>query len=271
MLPDVGLPIQFPENARDEIFIVDFHGFVKNPSEGIIRTMLRDIDDWIERYPYLETFDGMTQDEIYENTMLMMPHNLLYALSNEKLSAEEIGEDLKIIEQDVILDNSKITTFEFCLYQMLHEKYVKKCYFFKDTEFYDNEINYIKRQYDDVIEKIECVSGGFLSLFEKVNPTTICITDCDLVLDYIPTHYDKDKLDSMMFIVLNTIKNIEYSEENKLFVYRDNYIEKVKQMNDENDFGIASMFNFALNTEELEMEHSENNEESIEEDDDETI
>ena len=259
MLPDVGLPIQFPENARDEILIVEFNGFIKNPSEGVVRTMLRDEDDWMEKYPYLETYSEMTQDQIYESTMLMLPTSLLYALSGEKLTLEEINEDLKIIEPDIILDNSKITTFEFALYQILQEKNVKKCYIFKDGDFYDNELNYIKRQYEDVIEKIECISGGFLSLFEDVNPTTICVTNCDLVVDYIPSHYTSEQLELMVFIVLNTIQNIEYSEESKIFTYKEGYITKVKQLNEENDFGISSMFNFALIVDE-----SDNNEEDME-------
>ena len=257
MLSDVGLPIQFPENARDEILIVYFNGFIKNASEGIVRTMLREEEDWIEKYPYLETFIGMTQDELYENTMLMMPRNLLYALSDELLSLDEIDNDLTVIEPNVILDNSKITAFEFSLYQLLHEKNVKRCYFFKETEFYENELKYIERQYNDVLEKIECVNGSFVLLFEDIKPTTSFISDCNLLLNTIIPNYDKEILDEMMFVVLNTAVNIEYSEEDHIFLYNESYINKVKHLNDTNTFGIASMFNFALVTEETEFHQND--------------
>ena len=57
---DVGLPLQSTDRSRDETFIVFFEGFIKNPSEGMIRTMLRDKDDWIF---FLSGFTGFHRND----------------------------------------------------------------------------------------------------------------------------------------------------------------------------------------------------------------
>ena len=81
--------------------------------------MLRDKDDWIFLYPDLQDFIGMTMDEIYENTMLFQPDETLRILSDGKRTDEEIANDLEKIMPKVILENSKMTSFEFALFNIL--------------------------------------------------------------------------------------------------------------------------------------------------------
>lgn len=246
MITDVGLPIRSAISSRDEVLIVYFDGFIKNTSEGMIRTMLRDEDDWIEKYPKLKEFREMSQDDIYDNTILLLPAHLLWYLSDGNITEKDIEDDLDTICSDIILENSKITTFEYCLHTILEEKNIKKCYIFKDTAFYGNEVRYIKKQFDTLMSKIEFVSGGFLTLFESINPTTIFLTDTNLVLDFIVPSYPESKIKGMMFIVLNTMKNIVYNEKDDTFIHEENLLLRMDKENEKSIIGITTMFNFAL-------------------------
>lgn len=248
MLTDVGLPIRSDIKSRDETLVVYFDGFIKNTSEGVIRTMLRDEDDWIKKYPKLDEFREMSQDDIYDNTILLSPDHLLWHLSDGEIAYDEIQDDLDSICSDIILENSKITTFEYCLHNILEEKNIKKCYIFKDSAFYGNEVRYIKKQFDTLMDKIEFVSGGFLTLFDDINPTTIFLLDTDLILDFIIPSYPESKLKGMMFIILNTMKNIEYNEVDKTFVHKKELLLRMDEENAKNIVGITTMFNFALSS-----------------------
>lgn len=244
--PDVALPIESVNSSRDEVLIVYFEGFVKNPSEGMIRTMLRDEEDWTALYPNLETFSEMSQDELYENTMLFLPEDLLYSLCDGKRTKDDILKDKEKIMQDVILENSSITSFEYSLYTLLHEEFVKKCYFFKDDTFYENEINYINSKYSDVDSKIEIVSGGFLTLFEEVKPTTIFMIDFDLIFNYIANNYSPEELIDKVFVLLNTTHNVRYNDSDGSLNHDKEFEEIIQLLSDEKLMSITSMYNFQL-------------------------
>jgi len=251
LIQDIALPIQSFESSRDEVFIVFFDGFIKNTSEGIIRTMLRDEEKWIDKYPMLTIFRGMTQDMLYESTMLTMPVELLFELSEEKLSLEEIQEDLSKILPSVILSNSKYTLFEYALHRMLEESNVKKCYITRTTDFYPNEINYIQNMYESVIDKIEIISGGFITLFNEVKPTTSFITDYHIV-DFMDKNLSKEELDKRLFVVLNTFYNVHYDEQTKVYVYNEDFADTMDRYTKNESFGMTAMYNFQLNSQEVE-------------------
>ena len=252
MIQDIALPIQSFDSSREEVFIVFFDGFIKNTSEGIIRTMLRDEERWIKRYPLLTIFRGMTQDMLYESTMLTMPLELLYELCEEKLTPEEIEEDLSHILPSIILSNSKVTVFEYALHRMLEEKNVKKCYIIRSTEFYQNEIEYIRYMYESVINKIEMVSGGFVTLFKDVNPSTSFITDHHIISDYMVKNFAEEELNKKLFVILNTLYNVHYDDQTKVYIYNEEFSKLMETYTKKHSFGMTAMYNFQLNSQEVE-------------------
>ena len=252
MVADVGLPIQMIGKDRDETLIVYFDGFIKNETESVIRTMLRDEDIWTKKYPGISQFRELNTDELYYETMLFRPYELLAVLSKDKLSEEEIMEDLDQIIPNIIFENSKITSFEFALYKILNELNITKCYIFKDTDFYDVEVEYIKRQYADVIDKITFVSGGIIQLIREANPTTICLLDPILPLRLLPDNFTEEELDNKAFIVLNSGKNIEIDDDTHTMYYSKEFSEKMLEINDEGTYGVLAMFNIPFVTEDEE-------------------
>lgn len=243
---DVGLPLQSADRSRDETFIIFFEGFIKNPSEGMIRTMLRDKDQWIFLYPHLKDFLGMTMDELYENTMLFQPDEALKILSDNKRTDDEITKDLEKIMPEVILENSLMTSFEFALFNLLKAPNIKKCYIYKEGSFYQNELKYIRSKFSGVFNKIEFVDEEpFTDLFDRANATTIFLTDPAFIFDYVENQVPEEKSANTMFIVLNSHQTVEMIE-NSAFQYTLSFEKKLKEVNEEKDYGVSAMFNFPI-------------------------
>ena len=248
MKPDIGLPIQSGgESVRDEVFIVCFEGFIKNTCEGIIRTLCRDDEDWIEKYPKLELFFSLDQDELYENTLLYRPKELLYSIASDSVQVDTIEEDYELLCKNVIFRNSKITTFEFSLYQLLQEPNIQKCYFFKESQFYRNEMNYIYSQYQEVLPKIEFVSGEFADVCKEIDATSIFVSNFKMMKDLI-SNLPPEKLSDRLFVILNSLNNVKYLEDDDSFAYTEEFVAFMSDINDndEIDYAVTAMYNFAL-------------------------
>lgn len=247
---DIGLPFQSNSVTnsfnRDETFIVFFEGFIKNPSEGIVRTMLRDEEDWIFFYPKLKEFEEMDITELYDNTMLFPPFEMLKLLSNDQRSDDNIYEDLKKIEPDIILANSLLTRFEFALYNILGSDLVKKCYIYKEGTFYKNEINYIEKRFNSVINKIELVDNmDFATLFNKAHATTVFLIDPAFIFDYIKNNVKKEEIENTLFILLNTIYNVEITDDGT-FIYSEQYQNTLDNKEEKYKYNMISIYNFAI-------------------------
>lgn len=250
MIFDPLAPIQSMDTDRDrtERLLVSFEGFIKNQSEGLVRTMLSELEDWIDIYPALEIYDEMTMEEIYDAVSLYQPYELLEAMTDEERSQDEILRDLDTLMPEIYLDNSQITQFEFVLYQMLKEDKIEYCCIYKEGKFYENELSYIRNKYKPVIDKIEFVDNTPLPIiFNDIRPTTTFITDPAFVFGYIEELYQEDdsEIAGTMFIVLNNTDIVEMSEDN-VFIYTDRYKESMTYVNENKSYGVASMFNFAI-------------------------
>lgn len=278
MRTDVGLPVASIGPSRDETLIVYFDGFIKNVTEGVIRTMIRDEEDWIEKYPDLDSFDNMDQDELYDNTMIFSPEELMASIGKEGLTDEEILKDKYELISNVVLENSKITDFEFALYRLLQEDFVKKCYIYKEDQFDPTEIDYIETQYKDVFDKIELVCGGFLTLYDEAKPTSIFTPDIDLVTKYLPEAYPDEELEDKLFVILNSLWNLTFVESTTgdgpgEFVHTTEFTKTLEELDDKHGMNITTMFNFALDPSQMEEEidsiiHDEETEDDEEEEDD---
>lgn len=258
MLGDLAHPLQFADDNRDEILLISFDGFIKNTSEGLVRTMLRNEEDWIEKYPNLQTFELYDPDELYENTMIFHPSELLYLLSDGKVTEEDIDHDLDTLLPTIFLQNSKITTFEFSLFQLLQQPFVKKVIFYRESTFYENEIMYIMEKYDEVIDKVSLSTGGIFATIDEYHPTTIFTNEFYLIDALFKKDIDPE--DKLMVVLLNSNQNMKLDGDNK-FVYREDFNALIKEISKKESFGITTMFNFLLESEEMTNSIKEENDE----------
>ena len=250
MIFDPLAPIQSMDTERDRVerLLVSFEGFIKNQSEGLVRTMLSELDHWIDQYPLLEIYDDMTMEEIYDAVSLYQPYELLEEMSEHKRSQDEILQDLDTIMPQIFLENSHLTQFEYTLYRMLHENKIEYCCIYKEGPFYENELKYIQFKFKNVLEKIEFVDATPLpTIFHDIKPTTAFISDPSFVFGYIEETYGENDEDiaGTMFIVLNNTDTVEMMN-GEVFVYTEKYKKSMIFVNEERHYGVASMFNFAL-------------------------
>jgi hypothetical protein len=240
--PDFLHPIYTGDKNRDEILLIEYDGFIKNISEGIIYVMLHSKEKWIEKYPNIIKFEGLDKNEIYENSVLYTPSLFLQSLSDYTLQDSIIQDDLSVIENEIDVINQCITVFECALFKLLHDDIVTKCFIVNQRGFRENEISYIRETYKDVFNKITLINGDIVSAFEKEDPTTIFLNDTDVLFGRFVNGLSDDKLKLKMFILRNTYENMVYSDEDKVYTYL--YSDIIKELNDRRIYGIGRMYTF---------------------------
>lgn len=250
---DVSYPFNNDKNRR-EILLVEYDGFIKNITEGILQYILSEPEEWDSKYPKLYDYEDLEFEEIYDQTFLYDPYVFLKSIADESLSDDQIFEDIEYLRSVSIIENQNITKFEFALYQLLQQKFVVKCFIIKGAPFYQNEKNYIREKYSDVLSKVTLVEGGILDIIKNEFATTIFINDMDMLFEFIVKNLSKEELQNRVFIVMNNYFNTEYDEETGLLTYL--YEEECDIVNNSGVFAISRMYNEAI---EMDDDSSEDN------------
>lgn len=250
MTNDVLQPIR--DGNRDEIFVVEYEGFIKNITEGILRAMLRDLEEWELKYPTLKEFENLTAEELYDQTLLFNPEEFLTLISDGKKPIEEIIQDVKELLPEVIITEQQTTVFEFALYRLLHEDFVKKCYIIKSSSFLEYEVDYIRTVYSDCIDKIEAGEGDLLSLLssEAKDATTIFFSDVETLTKKFLDEFGFEGLEGKMFILRNCLNNITFSQTQEDTVDLA-YVQELETLNEMGYFGVSRMFVTQMDKEEM--------------------
>lgn len=245
---DVGTPFRSTSKDRVERFLVSFDGFIKNASEGMIRTMKRDEDDYLLRYPDLSMYHSLTREELYDQTMLYPPRDLLRILSRGELSEEEIEKDIQTIFPDIYLNGSLTTSFEFALHEVLEHGKVEVCYIYKEDSFYTNEIAYLQNRYESVLNKIQIIQNASLDdIYHDTHPTTIYTPDCNFVLDYIRNQVLEEEKKNQLFVLLHTYQTVHEDPTDQLLKMDPEFLKIFKENDqDPNGFLLAVMYNLRV-------------------------
>lgn len=245
---DVAQPIHNYTVNRDETLIVYYDGFIKNITEGVILTMLSEIEDWEPLYPGLSRYDPMTVEEVYDETSIFQPAQLLEALCEGKRTDEEIFADLDNILPRIYLSELMITNFEFVLANLLDQDFVKQCYIYREGKFNVSDKVYLHRAYRRNRGKITLVDQvNFIDFYEQVDPTTVFTNDISFVFDYV-MHQPTEKRDNKMFVVLNNASFLEIIGQDQEFIVEPKIRQALVEMNDLMEFGVSTMFNFRISS-----------------------
>lgn len=244
---DAGRPFQTIGVNRNETLLVFFDGFIKNTTEGMIRTMLIDKDKWLGKYPELEYYEGKSNQDIYNETMFYQPADMLESLSNGKVAEEDITKDIESILPLVKLKDSQLTTFEIALYRLIQVGFIKKCYIYREGKFFRNELVYCRTRYANFIEKFEFVDEVNLPDFiVKVHPTTIFINDPNFVFDYVVNKMTDDERLAQIYIILANFQMLQFNEQKNTFEYNQDLIQSIYSIGEDAVYGVMPMFNFQV-------------------------
>lgn len=216
--PDLLFPVE--EANRDEVLVVEFDGFIKNISEGILQTMMLNYATYIKRYPALEKFLDMTVDMRYEETALLNPAEFLTSLSNS-LTPMEIETDLNTIIPQINYSFQRMTIFEYALINLLEQKFVKKLYFIKPSIFSQNEVSYINSHFIKFKEKIVVLKAYAYQMISHDSYATTFFMESNDELKDILNNHTADQLTGKVFTLRTTSQNTTLNVESKEITYSD--------------------------------------------------
>lgn len=193
---------------RDEVIAIPFHGWLKNPTEMMLRYILMRSGKGYEfmcKYPFVrDIVKTSDRGRIFRLTSLYSLRSFLTYMYN---SAK--GVDPKVIEADYCEITShmdpqdgSLTQMEIGLGNLLKEDFVKKVYIYSPW-FSDETKDYIVKFFDGFLDKIFLVENNLKGVIETMpDVTTFFAESSDELMETLQSHQDHDpKLKGKYFII----------------------------------------------------------------------
>lgn len=209
--PDYLFPFDEAHN-RNEIFVVEYDGVLKNFNESILRKLIIDYQRWEHKYPLIKDYLHFSSDELYEFSINVDTVTMLSTLKHDKKTSDK---DRKDIENDIKLlypiNVSWLHTsrMQIALFNILDSKIVKRMYIVNKNM--DEELRkYIASSIPNkkgVRDKISLVNGSISEVVQDHPEVTTVILRRSQEL-YDMTKHFPDKLKNKLFIVNDTIENM---------------------------------------------------------------
>lgn len=222
-------PFVNASNNRNEIFYVEFDGFICNRSMNVLANLLLSSDfettNWFKRYPFIGSFIGMKSNDLFHVTKMYNPYEFMLEIASEdgtEKTDKEIFDDIKLLEKIGYIKYQQVTSFAFALQKMLQENCISKVYIQKEYEFYDWEKAFIKELFDPNIGKIELLEGpSFYAYSEISEEVTTSFINFPQMLDQIHAEIPKEKLEKRLFLVRGNRNTLKYNPELDILEYLD--------------------------------------------------
>lgn len=185
---------------RDEIIAIPFYGWIKNPIETIIRTLMGTgkYARWINKYPFLAAFPVNDPNRFFSLTMQYTLNSFRKALieSGTKNGIEENQIEADFSEMLARADPSLpcITVMELIIKKLLAEDFVKAIYIYEPA-MYDTIKKYLAQTFTENINRIYIVESNIKSIIESNDPkfTTIYAEDTEMFMDVLQSYDNETK------------------------------------------------------------------------------
>lgn len=213
---DVLHPFRNADQNRKETLLIEYGSFIINRSANLIYALLQNLPKYQQKYPNINLFFDMNARAIYEATKYYDPFELLVTLAN-KADGSGTAEEYLSMRDDFFelekVDNTKYTIstmFSYALGKMMQERCFSKAYILKSqVPFNPWELNYIRKIYGPLGEKIEFIEASIMDFYqeEKENLTTIFINHVDTLLEIanIPNHEEFTNMQLFSIRISNEI------------------------------------------------------------------
>ena len=207
---DILLPIN--ENNRDENLLIEYDGFIKNTAEALIMMLELEKEENLKKYPRLQPFLNSKDKDLYNDTVLFSPEQLLGFLSNNTLSTDEIMKELDELFQRFDIINFQLdTVFEYALMNLADMDYVKSISIVSRRGFKNYELDYIRKTFHKNIKKFDFYIGNINELIKTGKYTTVFTNDADGVITCLK-EMENDVLEKILFIIRICIDTIDLEE-----------------------------------------------------------
>ena len=187
---DLLQPFYKADQNREETFLIEMGGFLYNRSAHIVTAMLMNYEHYVEDFPLIKIFKGMSTYKIFIATKLFNPLETLNQLSRFRITPEtpeKTIEETLMLYRLVMDEIEEVDTrgylvmpiFAYSISQIIKETCCRKIYIANPLKFSEWEIEYIRDLYGHKLDKIELVVGDTLDLYKEhiKDLTTIFVND----------------------------------------------------------------------------------------------
>lgn len=226
----IDLLYPLKENNRQEHFLVDYDGFIKNTAEAVAIMLDVDREENLKKYPNLDKIWNNDETVLYNNTLLFSPEQLLAVVSNNELSPQEIRDEINsLFSRYNIIEFQRTTIFEFALYNILGAEFTKSVDIINRRGFQKYEIEYLSKSYKKYLDKVKFYDGNIDELIKTGKYTTILLNNPDSVVQALNT-LQNEILEKTLFILrinLDTV-NIDFKKPEERYKYQAKFNELIK-------------------------------------------
>lgn len=189
---------------RNESIIVEYDGFINSLSERIIRLMEIDNNN-LEKYPMLAEVFKLSPVDIFTLANLYTLEDLDRVIFNGDLYKNKTVDIEELLKMNIIEFQQK-SVFEYSLYQLIQQKYVKNVSIIKKTDFFEYELEYLYRTFGEFENKLKLYVGDTVSIVKDMDFTTIGTNDFSTISEIIKTKGEDAK--KIFFILRNNSSNL---------------------------------------------------------------
>lgn len=200
------------DNNRDEVFLIEYEGFIRNTAEGLIRSLQLNITENLQKYPKLSEYNDLTPDELYHKVMYYAGEQLLDILcENNKSIPEIISLYQSIMEPNDIISYLHDTIYYRMLMNLSEKKFMKSIHIIKHTKYTPTDISMFNNDFHENSNKLHIYNGDTVH-FYMAHPeiTTVMLNDT-VDLDNLLSHADKEHLKNTLFILRNNVDTLHQS------------------------------------------------------------
>lgn len=221
---------------RNEIILMEYEGFLINPTEYMILKMQsKNKEMWIKRFPKLNDYFGLTPEQLYEATYFFPPDIFLQILGDFKEDIPYNDYLLEINTYDIpAVDEIRArTVYEYTLGKLIREEFVK------EIIIVARSIILSKTDGKFLLKSVigDAYKSKFHVLFAKTDEDVLdIIKDTDIDRKITSVFLNNSKL--MMKI------HSSYPDKNRFFILRKNYTNAKMDLETKMTTGLVSPEDF---------------------------
>jgi len=205
------------KNNRNEHILVEYEGFIHSTAENLIIALEDHLDDVISSYPKLKNYIFLPPDELYNSVMYYEAEQLLDILTNEDYTPESIEKTcLSLITEKDRVSALHNTFFNESLINLSEMDYVKSITIIKGIDYTETDINNIKAEYNQNINKINIITGNIVTYYKNHPEITTVLLGNPEDLKYLIEYENKEHLSKTLFILRNNVDTLTFPKSSNI-------------------------------------------------------
>jgi hypothetical protein len=243
MLGNLELPIR--GNNRDEYFLVEYEGFIRNLAEGMLYAIAADPEHFKSFGGNEERLRSMwheTKERVFLNTALYTPELLMDYLYPEVDDSDALIKEMLRLLAINQSQRQMDTIFSGGISVLANERFIRRIVVVNRFPFQPFQLDFLELIFSDQREKCIFITGDPLEVYRSLSHiTTWCINSADDLVTVLKTS-PEERLRETFFMLRQTLANSTITGE-ELILHRDKEIDELTK---DKKYGIGTLLIFPL-------------------------